>query len=81
MGFVGAGGNIAISTALRPSFCVLYCKHLIVYGVNISFFDACLRLRYPDVETDPGPRRPVLTVCRILCSNVLGTLVTTVRSP
>ena len=25
-----------------------------------------------DVETTPGPRRPVPAVCRILCSNVQG---------
>ena len=35
-------------------------------------FYACLRLRYLDVETNPGPRRPVPDVCRILCSNVRG---------
>ena len=35
-------------------------------------FYACLRLRSLDVETCPGPRRPVPTVCRILCSNVPG---------
>ena len=38
--------------------------HLIFYG--------CLRLRFLDVETNPGPRRPVPAVCRILCSNVQG---------
>ena len=38
--------------------------YLIFYG--------CLRLRFLDVETNPGPRRPVPPVCRILCSNVLG---------
>ena len=38
--------------------------YLIFYG--------CLRLRFLDVETNPGPRRPVPAVCRILCSNVLG---------
>ena len=38
--------------------------YLIFYG--------CLRLRFLDVETNPGPRRPVPVVCRILCSNVLG---------
>ena len=32
----------------------------------------CLRLRFLDVETNPGPRRPVPTVCRLLCSNVRG---------
>ena len=73
MGIVGGGGNIAISTALPPSFCVLCCKHLLVYGIHISyFFYACLRLRFPDVETNPGPQRPVSTVCRLLCSNVQG---------
>ena len=29
-------------------------------------FYACLRLRFLDVETNPGSRRPVPTVCRIL---------------
>ena len=73
MGVVGGGGNIAISTALPPSFCVLCCKHLIVYGIHISyFFYACLRIRFPDVETNPGPWRPVPTVCSLLCSNVWG---------
>ena len=38
--------------------------YLIFYG--------CLRLRFLDVETNPGPRRPVPAVCRILCSNVQG---------
>ena len=32
----------------------------------------CLRLRFLDVETNPGPHRPVPDVCRILCSNVQG---------
>ena len=35
-------------------------------------FYACLELRFPDVETNPGPRRPVPGTCRILCSNVRG---------
>ena len=35
-------------------------------------FYACLRLRFLDVETNPGPRCPVPAVCRILCSNVRG---------
>ena len=38
--------------------------YLIYYG--------CLRLRFLDAETNPGPRRPVPAVCRILCSNVHG---------
>ena len=35
-------------------------------------FCGCLRLRFLDVETNPGPRRPVPAVCRILCSKVRG---------
>ena len=35
-------------------------------------FYGCLRLRFLDVETNPGPRRPVPAVCRILCSNMRG---------
>ena len=38
--------------------------YLIFYG--------CLRLRFLDLETNPGPRRPVTAVCRILFSNVRG---------
>ena len=38
--------------------------YLIFYG--------CLRLRFLDVETNPGPRRPVPAVCRILSSTVRG---------
>ena len=38
--------------------------YLIFYG--------CLRLRFLDVETNSGPRRPVPAVCRILCINVRG---------
>ena len=36
------------------------------------FFYACLRLRFPDVEANPGQRLPVPTVCRLLCSNEPG---------
>ena len=35
-------------------------------------FYACLELRFPDVETNPGPRRPVPGACRILCGDVWG---------
>ena len=35
-------------------------------------FYPCLKLRFPDVETNPGHRRPVPDTCRILCSNVRG---------
>ena len=73
MGFIGGSGNIAIATALPPSlfvYCIVNIKlfldflYLIFYG--------CLRLRFLDVETNPGTRRPVPAVCRILCSNVWG---------
>ena len=30
------------------------------------------KTRFPDVETNPGPRRPVPSACRILWSNVRG---------
>ena len=33
-------------------------------------FYGCLRLRFLDVETNPGPLRQVPAVCRILCSNL-----------
>ena len=39
-------------------------------GFLCLIFYGCLRLRFLDVETNPGPRRPVAAVCRILCSNV-----------
>ena len=35
-------------------------------------FYAYRELRFPDVEINPGPRRPVPGACRILCSNVQG---------
>ena len=39
--------------------------------LHLKFY-SCLRLRFPDVENNPGPRRPVASSCRILCSNVRG---------
>ena len=39
--------------------------------LHLKFY-SCLRLRFPDVETNPGPRRPVAASCRILCCNVRG---------
>ena len=39
--------------------------------VDFKFY-SCLRLLFPDVETNPGPRRPVAASCRIPCSNVRG---------
>ena len=41
-------------------------------GLIRQIFYACLKRRFPDVETNPGPRRPVSSACRILCSNVRG---------
>ena len=35
-------------------------------------FNGCLRIRFLDVETNPGPCRLEPAVCRILCSNVQG---------
>ena len=41
-------------------------------GIIHLLFHACLRIRFRDVETNPGPQSPVFTVCRKLCSNVWG---------
>ena len=67
MCFVGVGGKIDYHTPII--IFVLYCKHQIVYGFSLIFY-GCLRLWFLDVETNPGLRRPVSDVCRILCSNV-----------
>ena len=39
-------------------------------------FYSCLRLRFPDVETNPGPRRPVLASCRTgrVCPGMCGSV-------
>ena len=47
-------------------------KYSLVYGFSISFFYSSLEHRFPDVETNPGPQRPVPGACRILCSNMRG---------
>ena len=39
--------------------------------LHLKFY-SCLKLRFPDVQTNLGPRRPVPANCRILCSNVRG---------
>ena len=73
MGFVGGGGNIAVANALPPSsfvHCIVNIKQFMDFLYLI--FYGCLRLRFLYVETNPGPRRPVPAICRILCSNVLG---------
>ena len=73
MGFVGGGSNIAIATALPPSsfvYCIVNIKYLMDF-FYLTFY-GCLRLQFLDVETNPGPPRPVPDVCRILCSDVRG---------
>ena len=73
MGFVGDSGNIAIVTALPLSIFVLTVfKFSFVYGIYSSYFYACMELRFPDVETNPGPGRLVPGACRILRINVRG---------
>ena len=52
-------GDLALKLHAKdvmPSLCIF----------SISFFYGCLRLRFLDVETNPGPRHPVPAVCRIL---------------
>ena len=73
MGCVGGGGNIAIATTLPQSssvYCVVNIKKFMDFLYLI--FYGCLRLRFLDVETNPGRRRAVPDVCRIICSNVWG---------
>ena len=50
--------------------CIVNIKQFTKFQYRI--FYACLRLRFLDVETNPGPRRPVPAVRRLLCSNLLG---------
>ena len=70
MCFVGGGVNIAIVTAMPPSF--VYCIVNIKYFINFLYliFYIIPRLRFLDVDTNPGQRRVVPAVCIILCSNV-----------
>ena len=39
--------------------------------LNLIFY-ACLRRLFLGVETNPGQRRPVPDVCRLICRNVRG---------
>ena len=43
-----------------------------VYGISLSYFLCLPEARFLNVEINPGPRRPVPAVCRILCSDVRG---------
>ena len=75
MEFVGGGGNIAIATAMgccAHIFYVVLSSITRSMGINNLLFYTCLRLRFLDVETNPGPRRPVPAVCRVLYSKVQG---------
>ena len=74
MCIVGGGGNIAITTALAPTFFVMNCFiiHPFYVGSNYLIFIACLMLLFLDVEANPGRRHFVPAVCWILCSNVRG---------
>ena len=71
MGFVSGGGNFAIATAI-PSSYLVYCIVNIKWFMEFLYliFYACLRLQFMDMETNPGPQRPVPDVCRIPCSIV-----------
>ena len=54
-----------------PIFCVLQIVNIKSFmDFLYLIFYSCLRLRFLDVKTNPGPRRPANDVCRILCSNV-----------
>ena len=79
MGFVGGGGNIAISTALPTSSFVYHIVNIkeFMEFIHLIFY-ACLRFQFLDVETNPGPRRPIPDVCRIsavMCWAWPGSLV------
>ena len=57
MGFIGGGGNIAITTALPPSsfvYRIVNIKYFMDF-LNLIFYGS-QRLRFLDVETNPGPR-------------------------
>ena len=73
MGIVEGVGNIAIATTL-PASSFVYCIENIKKCMEFLYliFYASLRLRFLDVETSPGSRRPVPAVHRILCCNVRG---------
>ena len=69
MSFAGGGGNITI--AINPHlFCIVNIKLDFLYLI----FYACLRLRFLDVQTNPGPLRPDPAVRRTwsLLSAVMG---------
>ena len=74
MGLVG-GGDFLPSLLPPPPILLIF----VYIHRNISFMETlyllyfgCLILRFPDVELNPGPRRPPPRCCRVLCSNVRG---------
>ena len=72
MGFVGGGDNIAIATALSLSllvYCIANIKWFMDF-LNLVFY-GCLRLRFLDVETNPGLRRPVCLSMIYCCAQRL----------
>ena len=60
---------MAIVTTLHPSlflYCIVNIRQFM--GLHYLVFNACLSLRFLDMETNSGPPRPVPDVCcRILC--------------
>ena len=71
MGFVGGGYNIAIATALPPSSFVYFIVNIKQFiDFLYLIFYACLKLQFLDVETNPGQRRRVRALCKILCSKM-----------
>ena len=65
--------------AVTLPLCLPYHSHLFlllyqyIHSIWVHLkFHSCLRLRFPDDETNPGPPRSVPASCRILCSNVRG---------
>ena len=73
MGFVGGCDNIAISTALPPSFIVLYCKHQTVWSINSSYcFIFAWGFGFWIGRLTLAHGVLFLHGCRILCNNMRG---------
>ena len=49
----------------------LYLEHIFTWFMGSNYLIFYPRLRFPYEETQPGLRRPVRAICRILSSNVL----------
>ena len=72
MCFVGGGGTLTSRLPYSHHFlCCIYCLTFTRYiGSICLIFHTCLRLRFPNVDINTGPRRPDPAVYRILCINV-----------